>query len=250
MTVDNQSKNNNKEPWKPRDKRFVAVLDIMGFKELVAKNSHLEVYEILSKINNEIQHQQDHFDLLYITTFSDSIFIFTKDDTFQSFQRFIIAATIISSTILDGIPMNGAIAFGDITVNKQKNIFFGQPIIDAHLLQESLFYYGVVFHNSVDLRIYKEGKELLSINNFKNYFIEVNTPFKDGNIICNNLNWIELLTGNVPYERQKERLNDILISLRQNVSGRPRKYIDNTSVVFNEWFSFCEEVERRFHSAD
>jgi len=231
-----------KKRWKQKDKRFVAVLDIMGFKDLVASQTHEKVYAVLFGIEKKIRTLQGNNDLLFITMFSDSIFIFSKDDSSESFYRFIIATTIISSSITSGIPMNGAIAFGEITVNQRRNIFFGQPIINAHLLQENLFYYGVVFHHSVDQKINEENSDIRSVPNFKDYYIEVITPFKDGNIICNNLNWIELITLNSTYKKQEEILNTIIIKLRQGVSGRPRIYIDNTAKVFNEWFTFCKEV--------
>ena len=43
---------NLKSNWKTTDYRFVAFLDILGFKDSVMRNSHEDIYLKLSNINN------------------------------------------------------------------------------------------------------------------------------------------------------------------------------------------------------
>ena len=42
---------NKKTKWIPTDKRFVAFLDLLGFKDKVMRSTHEEIYEELHKIS-------------------------------------------------------------------------------------------------------------------------------------------------------------------------------------------------------
>ena len=44
--------------------------------------------------------------------------------------------------------MSGCIAKGIITYDKDRNIFLGQPIVDAYQTSEDLDFYGVVVHKT------------------------------------------------------------------------------------------------------
>jgi len=46
-----EEKTTNKKPWNLTDKRFVCFLDIMGFKDLVMRNSHDEIYKMLNELS-------------------------------------------------------------------------------------------------------------------------------------------------------------------------------------------------------
>lgn len=224
--------------WKTTDNRFVVFLDIMGFKDFVSRNSHEQVYDMMSKLSLSkeiIDTTLEKTDTdnkykekgLYTTSFSDSLVLFSKDDSAISFEMITGATSFLfEQAMIDSIPMKGAIAHGVISVNKTKQIYFGQPLIDAYLLQEEVNYYGVVFHNSVDNYIYKHSKE---IDNYtKNSYSEIKTPLKSGLITHNNVNWFS--SFNDPESNDDF---DIMISkLKTITSGKPRKYIDNTIVVY------------------
>lgn len=228
---------NNQDNWQPTTKRFVAFLDIMGFKDMVARKSHDEIYKILdsiSKTREEIAKQSDFVaNSVYITTFSDSIVIFSKDDSKWSYESFIMATLyLFSQTVLKTIPVKGACAFGEITVNKSGAIFFGQPLIDAYLLEEDVHYYGIVCHNSYEKYLYESKDE--KIREYANF--RVKTKLKSGDIIHYNLDWfdvIRLLTKNK--HNENVNIEDVLNKLYLDVSGKPRAYIDNTLEMYNRW---------------
>lgn len=48
------------------------------------------------------------------------------------------------------IPFRGSIAYGEMTVDLENSIFFGQPLIDAYLLGEQLQSYGIACHASAE----------------------------------------------------------------------------------------------------
>ena len=234
--------------WKTTNNRFVSFLDIMGFKDLVSRNSHEYVYKMMAKLSDARRHiektltssdiDKKYIDKdLYTTSFSDSIILFSADDTPESLEV-ILAATVfvISEAMANSIPIKGSIAHGEISVNKNEQIYFGQPIIDAYLLQEEVNYYGSVFHNSIDK--YFAAKLKKPEEAVKALFFEVETPLKSGFSMHKNLNWFRFI-----YMQQKNdnslgliEFNRIMNQLRTMVSGAPRKYIDNTIKVHNSLY--------------
>lgn len=53
------------------------------------------------------------------------------------------------SGLLHQLALRGAISYGKCVIDKPRNIFFGQPIIDAHLLSEAQTWMGGALHPSV-----------------------------------------------------------------------------------------------------
>ena len=212
--------------WKVKTKRYVAFLDILGFKDFVLRHSIDEVYErlqILNALRPEEGEQEDDPDVekyLKFTIFSDSIFIFTKDDSFPNLRRFLsYVKKVMRLALRKEIPLKGAIAYGDIVVDDEVNLFCGQPIIDAYLLEEDLQYMGVVCHHT-----FEDAYFNLSDTQFKrlsNWLKEVKTPFKYG--IRTHLNLDYRISGLVTFN-----LKEQIETQRFYSSGDARKYVDNT----------------------
>ena len=108
--------------------RFVAFLDIMGFKDLVARKEHEEVLKIMETfqptidvINRLAKQNKENMNLLSTAEtvmFSDSIIIVSKDDSSEAARMIIFwAQWILSEGIKQGIPIKGSIAYGKQTAN-------------------------------------------------------------------------------------------------------------------------------------
>ena len=227
--------------WVTTTERFVVFLDIMGFKDFVSRNSHTDVYEMMTKISkskeiidgivDENAENDKYSDKgLYTTSFSDSIILFSKDDTSESLELISsCAAFIVADAMENSIPMKGAISYGTVSVNKAQQIYFGQPIIDAYLLQEEVQYYGIIAHNTIDAFIAK--KQLRE--SLKELYTEVKTPLKTGVISHLNIKWFEFLNlDEKDKEIRKNSFYDYINKIKFNTSGHPRKYIDNTIALF------------------
>lgn len=223
--------------WKPTEKRFIAFFDILGFKDLIQRNSHEDIYNKLTsiskikvdtekilngEINNSIIEKQER---IKTASFSDSIILFTKNDSIPSFEYFLVAVnTFFTKVILSGIPIKGAMAHGELSINQSQQIYFGQPLIDAYQLEEDVNYFGVVAHNSIDKYILElKGKNRLS-EVVEELTIEFQTPMKYGDIFHRNINWINY------YKEYSNEINirSVIEKFRITSSGSPRKYIDNT----------------------
>ncbi|MEP7230323.1 MAG: hypothetical protein ABI691_08735 [Ginsengibacter sp.] len=230
--------------WKTTDERFVVFLDIMGFKDFVARNSHDFVYNMMKSLSKskkviEATFLDDELGAeyktkdIYTTSFSDSIILFSSDDSSLSFEMIITsAAFFISEAMKNSIPMKGAMAYGTISVDKIQQIYFGQPLIDAFLLQEEVNYYGAILHNSVDNYINKNTAKLSK--EAKKFLLEKKTPLKSGLMQHNNINWFRFLGSDLEdLSKAKKDFEKIVNSLRLVTSGSPRKYIDNTVEFYN-----------------
>ena len=238
------SKINKKTNWNPTDKRFVAFLDILGFRDLVMRSSHSKIYDLLtdlSKKRSSLESIENYTALperfsdagLYTASFSDSIFIFSKNASVENFELFsLMTSWFFAQVIEKQIPIKGAIAVGDISINKSNQIYFGQPIIDAFLLEEELSYLGVVCHNSIDEYLSSIPDE----NIFKQRYMDIFTPFKYGLISHLNINWF-IESKYYDEGPRKENLKYRINELRKQTSGNPRRYIDNTIKIIDEIYS-------------
>lgn len=226
-----------KENWNVTDKRFVCFLDIMGFKDMVMRNSHSEIYQMLedlAKKRNTLdttkvaRYGQD---LMKTVSFSDTIVIFTKTDSQECLELLTFAVSwLFAKAIEKEIPMKGALSCGDMSININQQIFFGQPLIDAYLLQEDVSFYGIVLHDSAEKKLNEFGEDLLGYERYHDCLI----PLKSGKIKHFILDWVVGLN----FEEEKEVAKSISLQLmrkhREKTSGAPRKYIDNTIEIINQ----------------
>ena len=226
------------QKWPITTKRYVCFLDIMGFKELVNRRSHKQVFSLMKKLSDAKEVVRETFDdhedigyrdILYTTSFSDSIVIFTKDNSKASYIAIQVAsAYLFEKAMSKGIPLKGALAFGEMSIDKDTQIFFGQPLIDAFLLQDDVFYYGVVVHNSAEAIVAKNMKS----KSFK----DISTPLKSGSIMHYNLNWFDYMKDEGQKDGVLVKKFDKLVNKHRGLtSGRPRKYLDNTIQVFGQF---------------
>lgn len=209
--------------------RFVAFLDIMGFKDRVARTNHAQLLEQLTNFNREITSYIGKYknSEIQLAQFSDSIVLFSNDTTSISLQTLAeVTRGIMQTAINLQIPMKGAIAQGKITCDIPKQLFFGQALIDAYLLEENINYYGILVHHTAE-------KSVLKLIDNKKIFKDIKAPLKSGKISHFELSWY-INDDNKDIDLKK--ICSALKVIRQTVSDSPRKYIDNTLDVINEYY--------------
>lgn len=226
--------------WNDNDVRFVLYLDIMGFKDRVAKTSVNELKESLLAFktkNRKLKPLLENTtggskkEYLKIAQFSDSIVVISKNNTIVDLNRITKAAVILMQTALEtGFALRGAIASGNMVFDSDNQVFFGQALVDAYLLEEQLCFYGVVFHDSA---------EKLVVDSLENNPGDIYFPIKDEPVSTKaglsshyHISWYEvkknLSEGNI-----RSNANVWLKKLRESVSGTPRVYLDNTLKIVN-----------------
>ena len=219
--------------------RYVVFLDIMGFKERVARNTHAKLCKELSEFNRQItdivnakpkklknilsgqeanseevtKESSEEANGIILAQFSDSIVLFTQNDSSESLETIAKAAGDIVRKALtreEPIPIKGALAQGEITCDVPKQLFFGQALIDAYLLEEDVQYYGIVVHHTAEKSVIALKSPL---------FEDKSLPLKSGNIAHYELVW---------YNGHSQEVEEGLDRVRLSVSDAPRKYVDNT----------------------
>ncbi|HSD07640.1 hypothetical protein [Flavobacterium sp.] len=220
------------DDWLVTGERYVAFIDIMGFKDMVLKKSHNEIYDMMLKINQKKKTSENidwefvNEKLVRTTTYSDSIMIYSKDDTLNSLKSIIYTVANLSFGLFtEGIPFKGAMSFGMMTLDIENSIFFGQPLIDAYLLQEELNYYGIIVHATAELKVYELNGDPVPFST--HYFC----PLKNG--MSKHLTIFPMFADpKSNTEPEHVKTHDYLIKsisdLRYMTSGHLRKYIDST----------------------
>ena len=179
-----------------------------------------------TKLNEGLLSYKENTKLVKSTTYSDSIMLYTKDKSYKSFNSLITAVSGLTNDLfIEGIPHKGAIAFGKMTLDTERSIFFGQPLIDSYLLQEELHFYGIVIHGSV------EEKLQLKLNQ-TGFISKYNCPLKNGKsthytvfpMHANSINSED--NGYVEYYK---KIRSSLDKMKYKTSGHLRRYIDNSN---------------------
>jgi hypothetical protein len=230
--------------WNIICNRFVAFLDIMGFRELVLRRTNRAVYEMLksfrptiTSVEGDFRFISDESEISVITKtvmFSDSIILISNDDSINSSLNIISdAGWIISNAVKQRIPIKGAIAYGKQTADFKQSLHFGKPLIDAFELQNELQFYGIVLHHSVE----KHLVEALSAPILEGLLIRYPVPMKSGKINHYIVDWTSQL------EEENDALR-LVSYFYHNVSGKTRLYVDNT-MKFVQWLAERKiELER------
>lgn len=232
--------------------RFVAALDIMGFKSIVECNQASVVYNKLKDIY-DVAFEAQKYTKLHFSIFSDSIFLITDDDSSESFEDIVVVASQFMRFMKQGIAINGAIAYGNVTYDQERNIVFGRPINEAHLCQESLFCYSLVLMDSVINRISSYTENINFLNKSDVILEQTPTYIKEGNnrqiVKCSIINWCEfycISKPNAPFEEQVDEIRDSINKFYTNAKDNERatNYIKHTELMLKEWFDNTNSTQK------
>jgi len=219
------------DEWSKASEKFVGFFDVMGFKDFVYTQTHSEVEDRILSLSNFIE-AVNNSDLSKITSslpspsnylkpilVSDSIILSSKGDSLDDFLCMLSAAgALLSGCIENDIPIKGAISHGMFTCNSEKSIYVGKPLINASVIEASLEFYGCVIDHYVEKKI-----EALGIDNLHTILPAIKIPTKDGQIRYHTL---RILTKSQPETTLKK--------FYKTVSGRPRRYVDNSINIYYE----------------
>jgi hypothetical protein len=154
------------------DKTYVALLDILGFKELANSNDHETLKDIYVNFDSVLRRalvlfQEKNSNGETILDFtevkvnsliiSDSIILWTEDLKYNSFFNLLLTVrAILSEGMRCGIPLRGALVVGPLSVMEErlesnldnlKLTCIGKSIVEAYLLAEKQSWSGCVITN-------------------------------------------------------------------------------------------------------
>lgn len=221
-----------KTKWKSQNDKFVMYLDIMGFKDKIKGTRFSELQLQFNNLSDNWRRRISpllkgghlkHFQ------FSDSIILFTDKSDDKSLNLIIRAGIIIMQEAMElGFPINGALAKGEMSVDEEKQIFFGKALVYAYQLQISLFYYGIAVHPTAIPNIKRAEKPA-------GLFSKQSVPLKGGSAALFQLNWNHIKNN---YDRGDitEKAKQWINRIEENTQtvGNPLIYIENTRRVLEK----------------
>ena len=236
--------------------RFVSMLDIMGFKKIVESEATSEVAAIFRQIYDRIK-ERIYTDNLYITHFSDTILIVSKDDSVKSFEGVVnTAASFENMMIANGYAINGCISYGGVTTESGNS--FGEPIANAHIQQEDLFFYGITLEGKAEQKYEELAKQYVLFSNGYGPFstpdmiIGMKVPTKKyGWTYKYAVNWMDVFSMEVGASDKPLTYDEQIPIIRNYMAGLYEKYVSNTlegcranmyilntELVLREWYDF------------
>lgn len=116
-------------------KRWFSYFDLLGFANLVRTNEIHNVLPIYEKVLEAIEEKANLKKTKGISYswFSDTFILFTKGSSLEEFSLIEQASRLFfQKLILHEIPVRGALSFGDLYTQQEKNVFLGEALMDAY----------------------------------------------------------------------------------------------------------------------
>lgn len=128
---------------------FVAFLDVMGFSNLVNRGNIRSLESYFEKITEVLDNLSEEKAKIKSFIISDSIILIAPHGL-QNFIQLLWAVRRIQSALLwRKILLRGAISYGQVYYNKDRNLIVGKGYIRAYLLEQEAIYPRVIIDPSI-----------------------------------------------------------------------------------------------------
>ena len=230
----------NINSWTEDKDRLILYADIMGFKDTIFSNTHADLKKCLLSFRKSFEMKIKPLrtgDYMRFVQFSDSIIIVVNGIDSKMVNLVTKAGIILMHEAMKAeFPIKGVLSQGMFTYDEDNELYFGRPLVNASLLHDELYYYGIVVHHSAEKII----KNNISID--CPYMIS-SVNLKKGKTSHYHLIWNmmkkDLSPGNITDDATKW-----LEKIQESVSGAPRIYIDNTiEIIKNDSEKFMTTLE-------
>ncbi len=132
------------------DGRYLLLLDILGFSQLVETRGHQEVYATIEKALEPFRHWERLNGCFRTIYFSDTFVYYQESKGFHHslfLDIYAIGGMVLSALLAEGIPARGAISFGEFNVNADSSsrhqLYFGRAMIEAHRAEQREKWIGI-----------------------------------------------------------------------------------------------------------
>ena len=132
------------------DGRYLLLLDILGFSQLVETRGHQEVYATIEKAFEPFRHWERLNGCFQTIYFSDTFVYYQKSKGFHKslfLDIYAIGGMVLSALLAEGIPARGAISFGEFNVNADSSgrhqLYYGGAMIEAHRAEQREKWIGI-----------------------------------------------------------------------------------------------------------
>jgi len=229
-------------------RKYIAYLDILGFKDLVENNTHDRLFELYDKVfsqiialslsngrakvlddgNKKTFHIETEFIKVNCVTISDSFIIWTDDNSMTSFTHIVeVVRTMLNYIFKTGIPLRGAIVEGHLDkigrtiaspMDTIQTTLIGSGLVSAYLKEGLQDWSGCIVDESCITAFNKEVekfkpivKDILTIEHLleKKFLLKYNVPCKNG--VTKEevvINWTNLSNDNFTDETIISKFNE------------------------------------------
>jgi hypothetical protein len=223
--------------------RFVAFLDIMGFKDFVYRHNHAQVEDLMRRVaqaTGEVEYWERYalrkrkagsrkpvdMGTVLPVMFSDSILLVSRSNSVHDARKIVYAVSFLLYRLFTaGVPVKGALAHGLFTADFEHSVFFGKPLIDSYALGEESLFYGAVLHHTFDEYLHTHKvvfpKSLVKVNRL---------PMRGGSVTHSYVDWQNHLGTSDAVEKLAPRA--VLNAFYRSVSGSARRYVDNSVGIY------------------
>jgi hypothetical protein len=130
----------------------LALLDILGFRKIVAMNKVETVALMLKGLEREVARNAHHPLVLSSSQppvrfllYSDSILLYIEDEDRRSITGLVQATkVVIGVALFDGLMLRGAITKGELFVSGNRQVFAGRGLVRAYDLERNQGWAGAV----------------------------------------------------------------------------------------------------------
>lgn len=232
---------NLKENFK---ERYIAFIDVMGFSNLVNKSriDNLESYfSKITEVLEDLKNDKKEIDSFLI---SDSI-ILLSDDSLEGLKQLLVAVKRIQYGLLwRKILMRGAISFGQVYYNREKNIIVDKGFIRAYLLEQEAIYPRVIIDPLIVRKVGRDRTNFLyKVNNTKKYSFENRLVYKKTQFCQINDDGVFVDYANWAVKQDKiEGLNFVHETIVENLYAEQKLY--SKYVWLRDYFIECLEITK------
>jgi len=265
----NRLQKQGKKVGEMEDKKFVAFLDILGFKELVKNNSHSYLVEKFKKflflnqyglsngkINSNATNQDELFNTdiskVNLISISDSIVLYTDDNTIDDFLHIIDAvSTLLNIGIKNGFPLRGELSSGYFSAILKENksldfdysnqILLGKALVEAYTIESKQEWAGCIISDKC-FQIFEEKVDNLKLKYYKNNYkiINYNVPIKGTNTEQYVVNWVKDSTINNNQVKEAFQKHNKIIN--DNVKTKIKNTLDFFNYIYKNHYFYEPKV--------
>lgn len=200
-----------------QENKYVAFLDVLGFKELVkGKGEKLNIYfETIKNALIDIQNDKAEIESQLV---SDST-ILACGLTKENLKLLLRAVqTIQARCAVENIWIRGAITIGDIHFDRKLNIVVGNGLTDAYLLEQEERFPRVIIDPKILREEFGFGTRKKFINTYNDSHLRKNSPlihepFRDSELIDSDAIFVAIA------ERIIFEVNDNLETVYKNIQS-------------------------------
>lgn len=236
--------------------RFIALLDVLGMEAWTTQSSPHEIArtvnaalaDALSQASCGSINGKKFGPLIMSSIFSDSIFLYSPDVSWASL--YVLCSTVntlLGLSLSEGVPLRGAISYGDLVIDRSKSLFVGKPLADAVKTYKHMKYRGVGVQVTSDANsfIVKEllGNQTVPIGFQDEDFSEFWTGECDStHLLIRHLGEVFVNQWSGPFFSVKESLEEAKSYLRECFFKRGLSTDKDNEYKFEQTWEFLRKI--------